>query len=229
MKNRDLRPGAAGGCEEVQALLPWHANGTLPPDEQAAVEAHLMGCAACRVEARECGELARTVRDAEPLAPTPHPVQLARLMARVEAAERRRPGSDLAFGRRLRRWAARLWAGPTALRWAVLVQAALLVGLTAALIRVEPRPPAAYRTLSDTDRPSPAMRLRVLFAEDATELEIRRLLLPLGAEIAAGPSPLGAYTVVVPAGGQRADPASVVAAHLRSQPKVRFAEALEER
>lgn len=44
--------------QECWELLPWHANGTLGPDEAARVEEHLAACAICREEVRACRELA---------------------------------------------------------------------------------------------------------------------------------------------------------------------------
>ena len=35
---------------DVERLLPWYANATLDPDEDARVRAHLIECAACRAE-----------------------------------------------------------------------------------------------------------------------------------------------------------------------------------
>jgi hypothetical protein len=44
-------------CDEARERLPWLANGSLPPEEAAAVEAHLAACPACR-EDREATRLA---------------------------------------------------------------------------------------------------------------------------------------------------------------------------
>jgi predicted anti-sigma-YlaC factor YlaD len=44
------------GCERVRELIPWYANGTLPPSEMEEVTAHLAECGACR------NELAATLR-----------------------------------------------------------------------------------------------------------------------------------------------------------------------
>ena len=228
MKTPIQRPAARDGCEPIRLLLPWYANGTLEPAERAQVEAHLALCPACSREAQGCQELAGAVRGAEPVAPSPHPVQLSRLLARIEEAERprRREGSE-PFGERLRRRVAGFAAAPAALRWALAAQLVLILGLVGALAWDEPGPPSVYRTLSDQAvPPSDATRLRVLFAETATEAEIRRLLLPLQAEITGGPSPLGAYTLALPASGEGGESVSVVLAHLRSQPQVRFAEAV---
>ena len=60
-----------------------------------------------------------------------------------------------------------------------------------------------------------------MFAEGATEHQIRDVLLPIGGQLAGGPSPLGAYTVELPEGR---DPLPVILQHLRSRPEVSFAE-----
>jgi hypothetical protein len=64
----------------------------------------------------------------------------------------------------------------------------------------------------------------VVFDPALTEADLRSLLLELRAQVVGGPSPLGAYTLEVPAGGDDADPPEVVLDHLRAQPGVRFAE-----
>jgi len=78
--------------ETVWLLLPWLANGTLDTAERRLVEDHLAGCASCREELAHCSGLAAALRGREEIAPSPHPLQLARLMERVEASER---GSDV--------------------------------------------------------------------------------------------------------------------------------------
>src|ERR1700674_4854583 len=74
--------------ETVWLLLPWLANGTLETAERRLAEDHLAGCASCREELARCNGLAAALRGREEVAPSPHPLQLARLMERVEAGER---------------------------------------------------------------------------------------------------------------------------------------------
>jgi hypothetical protein len=66
--------------------------GQLGPEERAATEAHLEGCAECRAEADALGPMASVLRRADPerLAPTPEPPpELAGRIARRIASERR--------------------------------------------------------------------------------------------------------------------------------------------
>src|SRR4051812_531011 len=72
--------------QRVLELLPWYVNGTLETAERQTVEGHLAGCARCRGELAAARDLARVVKNAESAAPSPHPVQLARLLARLDAA-----------------------------------------------------------------------------------------------------------------------------------------------
>jgi hypothetical protein len=67
----------------------------------------------------------------------------------------------------------------------------------------------------------PGIRLRVMFSPKATERQIRALLLDLRGEITGWPSPLGVYTVSVPAA---TDAVREILARLRSEPQVVFAE-----
>lgn len=60
--------------------LEWFVNGTLSASEQAAVEAHLMGCAACRAEVAVWSELRQSMRRVSALTPEPR----ADLFAQIE-------------------------------------------------------------------------------------------------------------------------------------------------
>jgi hypothetical protein len=86
-----------------------------------------------------------------------------------------------------------------------------------------PASPATYQTLSDSaPLPGGTVALRVMFSPQATEKEIRDLLLAVHGEITAGPSPFGAYTVDVTAAAGY--PVSVILTRLRSDSVVTLAE-----
>jgi anti-sigma factor RsiW len=203
----------------VWELLPWYVNGTLAEREREQVEAHLAGCAGCQAEVRGCRRTEELLSGAGEVAPSPHPAQLRRLLDRVEEEERGRPGK-LAAVRSL------LQATPRPLRWTLVAQAAAILLLVGALAW-SARPasssgPATFVTLSSpAPPPVPSVRLRLMFSPRATEQEIRRILLDVRGGIVAGPSPIGAYTVQVPAAG---DPVGAVLARLRTEPQVVFAE-----
>ena len=220
--------------QRVWELLPWYVNGSLAQPERERVEAHLAACRRCEEEVRACRRTAAEIAGAGEVAPSPHPIQFQRVLARIEESENeeRRHGGGW---RILSPFRALVQATPRPLRGALVAQAAvifLLVGFLA-WDALRPVPPASgsspagssptiYRTLSaPAPAPVPTFRLRVMFSPKATEREIRGLLLGIRGEITAGPSPLGLYTVEVPAAG---DPVRVVLARLRSEPQVTFAE-----
>ena len=82
----------ADDCRTWRERLGALVLGQLGPEERAATEAHLEGCAECRAEADALAPMATLLRRADPerLAPTPAPPpELADRIARRIAAERR--------------------------------------------------------------------------------------------------------------------------------------------
>ena len=207
--------------EEVDRLLPWYANRTLAPAERLRVEAHLGRCAACRAELERCDET-RALLAAEPVGlPAPHPAQIARLLDRLDEPEAPEAPSRRSVLRTLAR------STPRAVRYLVLAQAALLALAVGAGLRTSategPSTTARFHTLSAAAPKLDRGDVRVVFAAEATEEQIRKLLLDLRAEIVAGPSPTGVYTLALPA-APAGEPVAVALELLRRNPRVRFAE-----
>src|SRR5258708_17419601 len=73
--------------DSIWLLLPWYANGTLETAERRLVEDHLAGCPSCREEVARCSGLAAALRARPEIAPSPHPLQLARLMNRLDVSD----------------------------------------------------------------------------------------------------------------------------------------------
>jgi anti-sigma-K factor RskA len=213
---------------EVWALLPWYVNGTLTDQEIAAVEAHLATCADCQCELARCREITAAVRAEQPRW-APSPKHFDRLLTQIEVLEAR----QVQHPRGRRQW--RFWVyslrgwlqgTPRTVQWALAVQAALIVVLTGALFwPMESSPPLLYQTLTRPSEPRPAdqMRLRVVFAEDITEKEIRALLNRIGATIVQGPSAVGIYTIELAPGIAPTGLGSALEA-LRADRNVRLAE-----
>ena len=220
--------------QRVSELLPWYVNGSLSQRERERVETHLAVCRRCQEEERASRRTAEAVKSAGEVAPTPHPVQFQRVLARIDEAEREEPAHGV-WQRLAAPFRALIDATPRPLRGALVAQVAVIVMLVGVLVWPElrsdpkagprtapPSPPAVYHTLSDpTAAPAPAIRLRVMFSPKATERQIRGLLLGVRGEITGGPSPMGVYTLEVPAG---ADSVQAVLARLRSEPRVVLAE-----
>jgi len=203
-------------CRATVERLPWLANGSLAGAERDAVEAHLERCPECRRELERCVAERAVLRAGASAAPMPHPAQLDRLFERIDAGE---TGDDEARGgaRPARGFLART---PRSVRWLLAAQLLAMGGLGYLAWRAEAPAPASYRALADPERSSRDATIRVVFAPDAAESEVRAILLAAGVEIVAGPTPVGAYGLATRPGVAR-DAALDL---LRADPRVRFAE-----
>jgi hypothetical protein len=158
-------------------------------------------------------------------AAAPHPAARARPPVRTGPAR----GVADALGALRRAWEW-LRVSPAPLRAALAVQLLLIAGLGAALVAVQrdASQPAAgeYGTLT---RPAPRLPavggelgIRIVFAPEITEAELRALLRSENATFGGGPSSVGAYTLRVPGEAQR----DRLLARLRAHPRVQLAEPL---
>ena len=109
---------------------------------------------------------------------------------------------------------------PAWLRWTMVAQWSLIVGLVALLARPD-EPPAAYRVLGNGV--SSAGNLVVMFNPNATERDLRRILQAQGARVVDGPTVTDAYLLNVPEQNRE----SALQA-LRADPAVKLAEALDD-
>jgi anti-sigma factor RsiW len=210
--------------QEVWKLLPWYANGTLTREEAAEVEAHLATCPACQVELTRCHEISTAVHVERQDAWSPSPEHFRELLAQVDAVEAHEASNNSGWARWQPRLASWLKETPRPVRWAMAFQGVLVLVLASALVwQTAPSPPELYETLSSEAEPVLAgrMQVRVIFAEDKTEKELRELLSRIEATIVQGPSPAGVYTVEVPQAGSALES---VLKELRAHPKVRLAE-----
>lgn len=225
--------------EEAWELLPWYVNGTLEDPERKAVADHISMCATCEGELARCRAIASVVRSSKMTAWTPSPERVARMMARID---RQRPLTDAEHWRlRIRDWIEKsrlaFQQTPLSLRLALAAQSMVIVLLAAVIIlNLAPSiaPPLAYRTLSRVEQNAvtgldpDSVHISVVFADDITERELRALLSTVQGMIVAGPSPMGVYTVAVPAsGGERAVRTRATLETLRAHTKVRLAELKE--
>ncbi len=187
--------------QQAWESLPWYANGTLEGAELELVENHVSTCVTCRSELKFLQGLGLQIHSSDAL-DTSAQQGLSEIMSRIDKQlgaaipTHNQPGRRLIIGR----FANLLRIPSAALPRVLAAQAALivlLVGLIVVSYRSDSR--ATFRTLSD---PAPisqglSTQIRVLFVEQASEKQIRELLLEQGAQIVAGPSPLGVYTVAL--------------------------------
>jgi anti-sigma factor RsiW len=209
--------------DDIEALLPWHAAGTLGRDEAARVEAALARDEElARRYALVREELAETVRLNEALGP-PSPRPLQRLMSAIDAEGATGARVPLALARRLEGLLVRL--SPRALAWsAVAATLVMLVqaGFLAALF-LGPRG-QTYRTASIERASAPGAYALVGFAPQASAADVTKFLETYQATIVDGPRAGGIYRVRVgQAGLSRDELGKLVERMQRESAVVRFA------
>ena len=189
--------------QEIAELLPWYVNGTLDDSETREVEAYLERSPEARAELAELRVLEDAVTTLAEDEPAWKPGLLTDALRRIGVHEREQASATEAqFGARVRRFVERILPGldvtPRVPRLALAVQLALVLGLGSALVLTQLREPD-YGTLSGGSA-SVADRalVQVGFQSDVSEAELRALLRELDAEIVAGPSAQGLYTVGLP-------------------------------
>jgi hypothetical protein len=201
--------------ERAVQWIPWLVNETLPPDQAAALRAHLASCARCRSDYEAEKRLHEAIRADGPLVFPAEP-SFAKLMARIEARDDAVPASReareppatspalpampaskpvLASKRRPRR----AWYASTAARWvaAAVVIETLVLGLAAWMWHAPGRAEAAaYQTLtSSAPRYGSGARVRVVFKSTLTLEALQRLLRSVEAHIVDGPTDAQVYTL----------------------------------
>jgi Putative zinc-finger len=215
---------------DLERLIPWYVNGTLTPEETAAVAQHLVACELCRQEELRCQALVGQIP-----APVeiwqPSPAHFAGILAEVDkleatsmkpAAMKAKASSGLL--ERITGWFAQT---PNPLRWALALETFAVAVL--ALVIVLPQSPNVgsgnvYETLSNSEAPAQlrASPIRLVFADDMTTQELSILLKQAKAQIQSGPSVVGSYMVEVPVAGKE-----YALGILRTHPKVRLAQPVE--
>ena len=124
--------------QRIWELLPWYVNGTLSGPDRERVEDHTAGCRRCRDEVETCQRTAVTIKGLGEVAPSPHPVQLQRVLARIDEAElgatHEWEEHRRTFGVPRRALRALIAATPRPLRGALVAQAAVIFLLVGVLV-----------------------------------------------------------------------------------------------
>lgn len=167
-------------------LLPWLVNGTLAGSEREAVESHLADCEHCRAEVRLLQAMRGGVKSTAPV------------------------GAGELGWRRLRR---DLHGTPRSVtpRWVMpaAVAACLVIVAQTAMLVIQRPEPARYEPLSG---PAVEAQAQVRFVPQASEGELRALLLEAGVRIVDGPSAAGVYRLSVEPGRDLDEAARVLRA-----------------
>ena len=181
--------------EQVEALLPWYAAGTLDAADARRVEAALAADPQLERSYRQAlDELAAAVDDNQALgAPSRRPMD--RLFAAIDSEPRSARGLAHGLGARIADLFASL--SPRTLAWATAA-AALVIAVQAGvigsgLVRAG-KAPATYATASAPSAPvAPGTYAFVQFAPKATAAQIGEVLRARGAVIVDGPTADGLY------------------------------------
>lgn len=210
--------------QDILELLPWFVNGTLSDTEAARVAAHVRDCADCAHELAQCRVMAEGVKEISDNTINtwqPSATHFANLMRQVDAAARQPARGVLA---QIQDWFAWLDVTPNPARWALGLQSALVLMLAVVWL-VEPGEQPGYQTMSSAAPQAAADQttFKIVFADDIIEKELRGLLHGVAAEIVAGPSALGVYTLRMSKSGTPDQTQQAMLA-LRAHPKVRLAE-----
>lgn len=185
------------GLHPEAALLPWYADRTLGVEEQTRVARHLESCPDCRLELDELTKMKRELTAAYAAQPEPSP-QLARsVFAKVaqEVTARRRAARESgSWLDEVEGWFRSLFMPQWVPALAVLALAAqlgLLLWVTM---------PAQQEQITTRSIGRATATFKILFREQATEAEIRALLLQFHGRIVNGPSSEQAYLIEVVTG-----------------------------
>jgi hypothetical protein len=222
---------------ECWELLPWLANERLSPRETARVEVHLRECAACREELAVQHQLRQAIRghDAIVLAPQ---TSLQKLMQRIDQGEETDDALDAA--RSVAAPAPKSRSSTSRPQWLAVAAGVQGVAIAALLSALwwqshEALNAPRFTTQTSTQRVTHGAVIRVVFADNVALDDVNSMLRSIDAQIVAGPSEAGVYTLGLTAhrgivqgssddakGGTSIESAL---AHLRESDDVVFAEA----
>jgi hypothetical protein len=229
MTHDNESPLSSARHRECWSQLAWIVNGTLSPHEYARIEAHLRACRECQdeLEAQQRVRDAMRADDAVVLAPQS---ALQKLMQRIDAehappeldpSPEEVPARSVQSLSRRSRW----------LAIAAAVQAVAIAWLLAAQLRSADEPSAEprFETLTQPRVVPDGPVIRVVFAQEAALGDVNAILRSVAAEIVAGPSEAGVYTLALKPAPQAAGPgdAAIIDAallRLRADERVLFAE-----
>jgi hypothetical protein len=186
---------------QFEELLPWFLNGTLTERDRDWVERYLHEHPEAQAELRWTQTLQGCVRESvQAVAPELGLDELLRRI-RAESTTKGKHAAGLGGFDRLSQFFTTLRFTP-AFAFAtvvILAQAGIIGGLMHELYQTRPESPGSAEFRSYPGRPSTAagQLLRIAFKSDATESDMRKLLLQIGGSIVSGPSQLGDYLVEV--------------------------------
>ncbi len=226
--------GPLGAHGECWNLLPWIANESAAAKEVARVEAHLRDCRECQEELAFQRQLRNAIRSEEAIVLAPQ-TSLQKLLQRIDTVadmDDDHVASDAPAGevveqrRPLARW-------PRWLPIAAAVQGIAIAGLLATVWSQsrdtshssEALTAGRYQVLTTpTTAVTGGPVIRIVFAGNTALDDMNRVLRSINAQIIAGPSEAGVYTLGLAASATGESGVDQAIAQLRADSRVRFAE-----
>ena len=190
--------------ERFDELLPWYVNGSLSAEDRAWVEHYLTEHPEAKAEVDWYRSLSTRIQENVPAVPAT--IGLAKAMTLIR-------GDQPTFGERFMALFGFLQMRP-AMALAGLAVIAVQGGVILQMYNASEVEANEVRALKASVAKEGPM-LKINFAPDAKEADIRHLLMSVQGRLAGGPGQLGDYFVVVPAGKEAA-----VADKLKSNPIV---------
>jgi hypothetical protein len=215
---------------ECWELLPWLANERLAAKDQERIGTHLRECAQCQQELAEQRQLRDAVRVEDSIVIAPQ-ASLQKLMQRLDhdggreagPAETFETASPSSAGRAAGRW-------PRWIAVAAGVQGILIFALMAAIwmqAREQLEAPR-FTTLTSPAVVAHGPVIRVVFAEGVALQDASGIIRSVDAQVVAGPSEAGVYTLSLAGPAPRPSDAKsaidAALAVLRADPRIVFAE-----
>ena len=179
--------------KRFEELLPWYANGSLGAEDRAWVDAYLAQNPEARSELDWYRSLQMRVRESAPAVPAT--IGLARAMRLIQGD---RPTLAERIGAFFGNFGMRPSFAMAGLAL-VAVQGGVILNLLGN-VRESENEIRALNAVRVTEAPM----LKISFAPDAKEADIRLLMVQIQGELAGGPGQLGDYYLRVPAGSEAA-------------------------
>ncbi|VTU29223.1 putative anti-sigmaE protein [Variovorax sp. PBS-H4] len=187
--------------KRFEELLPWYANGSLGAEDRAWVDAYLQQHPEAKSELDWYRSLQARVQESAPAVPPT--IGLARAMRLIQ-------GDRPTLAERISAFFGNLGMRPSyaiAGLALVMVQGGVILNLLG-----NAREDADQIRALNAVRVEEGPMLKISFAPEAKEADIRMLVVQVGGELAGGPGQLGDYYLRVPAGSEAAALAKVQSA-----------------
>jgi anti-sigma factor RsiW len=205
-------------------MLPWFATGRLSASDLQRVERHLEECASCRAELAEQRELCTHIRRDEPLMLAPQS-SLQKMMTRIDAGESSNTEINSEVGEPTNvivDFPAARTAKPRSYRWLAIAAAVQTVAIAFLLALVTTAPRFATLSSQNTATADGAL-LRVVFKPETPAGQMQALLHSVNAQVIAGPTEAGVYTLRLERKPDESDIAQALS-QVRADGSVIFAE-----